>query len=437
MKLNSSQHYILFTSQKVLNSFEENIIILPLGSNLRSTSEIINFSERLRLYGENHGGLSNLPCKPATNFHGQKPDIRICKSASDFISKSVLTIEEYLQTSRGLDFLPVINLMTEAIGRQLISELRRKHIHTVISESLYSNVDSEYQSNDVPPVRLFLPHEIEGMEFAISVNLCFDDSSEPHIAVLLYTSITRACAKLVMVVCTISGKLYRKKARIEGLETTLSTLTNTNGVAVLVGINSSFNFMTEMSESELKSKNIDLPEVKGVKYFKGTNEVVILQMVDVYKRDDLEELIRVGLKRLVVVGNNHTDTLQYLFYCYTESILSEKYSHQFEVLNQLCSHALQYFGVMYFLKQRDSDNISEQFIFNKKQVLDGFQNDEPWCKWENWQNKANECCRLGMPFSYFLKMSHFSHRLLNITESNHKYKLDKTRKKKRSLGKKF
>ena len=231
-----------------------------------------------RLYSENHGP-HYLPCKPASNFHGQKPDIRICENASDFISTSVLTVEEYLQISRGLEYLPVIILNAEDMKLKVISEMRRKELHIDDSESLYSKLNSEYQSNDLLPSRLFSSYEIEGMEFAITVVLCFDDGSDPYMAQQFYLSITRTSAKLVTVVQTVSEKLYRKKMRIECFENALrNTFTNTNGVAVLVGFNNSFNFLTEMSKSKLKSKNIDLPKVKAVTYFKGTNEVIILQI---------------------------------------------------------------------------------------------------------------------------------------------------------------
>ena len=109
-----------------------------------------------------------------------------------------------------------------------------------------------------------------------------------------------------------------------------------------------------------------------------------------------------GIRRFIIVGNHHSDTpLQCDFYSYTERILlSEKYYHQFEVINMISS-IFRNSGVVNFLNQMDSNNISDPLRFSEKQVGDGFQNGEPWCNWENWENKANECCRLGMPISYF------------------------------------
>ena len=97
---------------------------MRLSVNLRSTIEIISYIERYR----NHDPMlkcGEFRCTTAHNLHGEKSNIRPCDG---FINESLKTIEEYLQKSCGLDYLPVVLEMPEETKERLKLRLKERNI---------------------------------------------------------------------------------------------------------------------------------------------------------------------------------------------------------------------------------------------------------------------------------------------------------------------
>ena len=196
-----SQHCILFSSEQ-----SSNIILgqtqqtMRLSVNLRSTVEIINYIERFR----NHDSLlkhSEFRCSTAHNFHGEKPYIRPCDSIRNFIQESLRIIEEYLQKSRGLEYLPVVLEMPEKTKKRLKLRLKEKNIQFDFYIQGRLHVETACNADkSLPCVRLFDSLEIDGLEFAVSIAL-LSDSNLNGLDVLpeFYNIITRACTKLIIV----------------------------------------------------------------------------------------------------------------------------------------------------------------------------------------------------------------------------------------------
>ena len=197
--LKKDQHCILFSSQNPkIHELTDCFQIASLNASLRSTCEIIHFVENFR---KDFSLTKNneIECKTANNFHGEPVDVRTCNDESDFAQKSVMTIEEYLEHSRGLAFLPVILHVPEDLLSSISSSLNAKQIKNDFCESLYRET-SDTTVKTLPSVYFFNIHCIEGLEFAVVVFLLYDNRSyESGLKFCFHEIITRACTKLVIV----------------------------------------------------------------------------------------------------------------------------------------------------------------------------------------------------------------------------------------------
>ena len=411
--MKKDQHCVLFSSENLkINELADFYQIAPLNANLRSTCEIIEFVENYRNVCLGTKTIE-IESKPAHNFHGEKVDVRTCTDAADFEQKSVITIEEYLEHSRGLAFLPVITNVPEDLLSRISSGLTEKQIKVCFCKSLYSETTNS-TLNALPSVYFFDIHGLEGLEFAAVVTLFYDNGcGDGRILYYFHNMITRACLKLVLVIA-VDNKLrkeeqkkqkssdFGKKLKIE-LERTES-----KSLVFLVGTNFGFNFITPISQSKLKEQNICLPNIEETQYFKGPNDVIILQKEDLYRKKDVEEIISAGLKKLIIVGGRVMHSLQTKFYCHTDTALNcELFSGKFEVKNLIFiynsddSFSSQ---LNRFLNRTDNTSKTELQMLSGADEYCEFdellRSNEPYFKWENWKQKACESRRLHLPSSF-------------------------------------
>ena len=136
---------------------------MRLSVNLRSTIEIINYIERYR----NHDPMlkcGEFRCTTAHNLHGEKPNIRPCDDILSFINESLRTIEEYLQKSCGLDYLPVVLEMPEETKERLKLRLKERNIQFEYYLKGCLHVQRACNADkSLPCVRLFDALEIDGL----------------------------------------------------------------------------------------------------------------------------------------------------------------------------------------------------------------------------------------------------------------------------------
>ena len=354
-----------------------------------------------------------IECKPAHNFHGEPVDVRACNDESDFVQKSVKTIEEYLNHSRGLAFLPVIANVPEDLLSHISSVLTAKEIKNGYCESLYIETNDK-TLKALPSVYFFDINGNEGLEFAVVVILLYGNSSVERKTELFFHEIfTRACAKLVIVYAIDKKweKQEQKKQMRVNSEKVLKTVlesTEPNSLVFLVGTNFQFNFITPISQSDLKNQNISLPKVEGIQHFKGPNHVIILQKEDLYRRKDVEELIAVGLKKILIVGGREIISWQENFYFLTSMILScDLYSGHFESASKMewDNGTVDEFSAQidHFLNKTENRNVfdlQKLSLVDKKLDFDKLLcSNEPYFKWENWNQKAKEFDRLHLSSS--------------------------------------
>ena len=312
--MKESQHCILFSSEQTSSIiFGQTQQTMRLSVNLRSTVEIINYIERYR----NHEPclkLEEFRCLTAHNFHGEKPDIRPCDSIRNFIQESLRLIEEYLQKSRGLEYLPVVLRMPEETKQQLRSRLKERNIQFDYYIWGCLHVETACIADEsLPCVRLFNSLEIDGLEFAVTIALLSDTNLNGfELPRQFYNIITRACTKLIIVHRSNNkSELTKKSEKQSKLTNSLlmeleRAFFDSQKIVILVGTNYQFQFLTKASESELHQRNVCLPNIEGLKYFKGPNDISIVQIDDIYKKQELQELIKAGLRKVIIVGSEHT-----------------------------------------------------------------------------------------------------------------------------------
>ena len=349
---------------------------------------------------------------PSHNFHGEKADIRSCSEISDFIQTSVATIEEYVHKSSGSIFLPVIVHVPSEILARISSDLESKKIKYFCHQNWY-NDSSDGSESELPVVRFLDIQGIDGLEFAVVVILLYDDGSgDRRVIHYFHTMITRACVKLVIVKVVDKPKQdqQRKKAINytfgKNLKGELEKF-ESNSLVLLVGTYFRFNFITPITQSEVVNRSNCQPKIKRIQYFNGPNNVIILQLEDLYKKKHLEELKRIGLRTIILVGARHSNYWSWNFYWHTDRILhSNAFCGQFEVRSLLFLHD-NYDQLSIQLerslnKNESHDNFELQNfgksddIFKDDQLL---KLNEPYLKWENWKEKAKESRRLSLPTS--------------------------------------
>ena len=112
--------------------------------------------------------------------------------------------------------------------------------------------------------------------------------------------------------------------------------TDSQKIVILVGTNYQFHFITKASEFELRQRNVRLPNIDGLRYFKGPNDISIVQIDDIYKKRNLQQLIKAGVRKVILVGSQHTDGsvfLENFFYWITGRIIVSVHPADFEITN--------------------------------------------------------------------------------------------------------
>ena len=430
--LKKDQHCILFSSENLkITQLADSYRFTSLNANLRSTCEIISFVESYR----KNSLLKKKPeieCKPAHNFHGEPVDVRRCTNEFDFVRNSIETIEEYLAHSRGLAFLPVITSIPEHMLSWISSSLAAKQIKVDRCESLY-NKTLDTTLKTLPSVYFFDIQGLEGVEFAVAVILLYDSGyGDGRAQLFFHNIITRACTKLVFVKAAEKKLEKRERTKLinlaleEKLKLELEGM-EPSSILFLVGTNFEFSFVTPISQSKLKERNICLPKIEGVQHFEGPNDVIILQKEDLYRNKDVKALITAGMKSIIIVGGKIFSYLQKRFYFYTDSVLSSQlYSGQFQIANftyiydtdgGFSSHLDR------FLTETDSKKTGElqtlSGIDEDSEVDELLCSNEPYFKWKNWKQKASESSRLLLPSSLVSNLYSNVEALLNNEQRNY------------------
>ena len=208
-------------------------------------------------------------------------------------------------------------------------------------------------------------------------------------------------------------------------------------LVILVGTNYQFQFMKKVSESELRRRNVCIPNIEGLKYFKGPNDISIVQIDDIYKKQDLQELIKAGVRKMILVGSEHTGCsvfLEILFYSMTQKLINSELHADIEVMNlnvvksEISSEAAEFLG------QTDSKSACESSKNLTLSLIDINApplSDEPWWKWENWNSKARKCQQLKFACFEVIELYTISYALLIKQEQ--KPAAEEDRRKRASL----
>ena len=406
--LDPKQHIILFTSEVIKSQlFKQKYKILSLSDNLRSTSEISNFAEKFR---KNNSIITReIQCQPSHNFHGESPDIRTCVEFSNFINECASTIQEYQEKSRGLDFLPVIAQMPRELLRIVLSCLVRKNIQFEMSQKLFTNYVSE-NSGGLPIVRIFRAEEVTGLEFTVVISLlCENDDFSCGFLSSFHNIITGACVKLVIVYIQNKKKQITEQTMrsefIERLKLEIED-SKTDRAVVLIGTIIDVNILAEVSDLELHHRNICKPSIESMRCFMGPNNVIFFQLEDIYKKRDLEELVRVQLRKIFIVGCTFfCESHQLLLNVLTNRIFnSEPFSGYFEVRNLASWYnvgKLSFFPLEYYLELTDTSDRNmmsrlKNFVYHWETSEDAevLKSIPPYYRWYNWKDRVKELRRL-------------------------------------------
>ena len=420
--LRDDQNCVLFASAKneTLDSSYQHI---HLGASLRSSCKIVQFADRLLKSGR----LQNLEleCKPAHNFEGVTPDIRILSRSADdseadklqiFIEEAVSTIVEYAEQSRGLDRIPVIPFIDMESNQRVLEELEARGLeccssnfsHNVRETDDGSERDSSttLTNSSVPTICFFEEADIEGAEFRIVV-LLMRHKNPGDIRVGLgrkfFTAVTRASTKLVIVISegasnesrscnNIANNIVNRDSLSKILKEKITARTPTLLVGPLT-LFEGFRFIPEICWPT------GIPKINGIKCFSGPNEEIILQIDDVFKIEDLEALQTFGIRLLVLLNDNSDSKLRCKFFESTYQCIrafTKDCKNAFKVCNLMINYAdlreelqsLETF--LYKQKTNDFLNLSIQ-----RRPFEAPLPKEDLFSWQNWKLKGHEHYRLG------------------------------------------
>ena len=437
-EVRSDQHCILFTSDPHIDDLELCAAYkhMNLSSSLRSTSEIVHFVENYRSSCQFNYSCE-IECKPAHNFHGEKPDIRIVtqnndKSSdlkSEFITESVSTIVKYFNMSANSEFLPVIASVSKNVRKKIESNLIAKGypIAPIRSDPNMpgENYINTLPRNNFPLIRFMQPWEVNGAEFGIMVVLMLFNqdnigTSEREIF-YCFPVMTRASLKIAVVYSSLCDdnldvENYLKKT-ISGkrVEKFLENLENQRKKVILVGSNYKF--------FALKQKpyptEIDVPNIEGTRVLTKSRGGVIFQVDDIYNSENIEELKRFGIEIILIVGENSISEFSKRYFKSTMKLLESAHeTDQFKIVDILTStvtdasallnwHRFMKTPTINIIKQervRAGDKFS--WIFQDNIPESGLSSD--WAKW-----KAKAAAHCGLKDSiYALKMYKVSYSLL-------------------------
>ena len=410
--LAKNQHCILFTSIPHLS--EKFKIEHPvfqhkaLSVSLRSTTEVANFANDWMKIYKFHP--NNLECKPGHNFYGEKPEIclvpfiadqKFSDPLSDFIDKCISTILHYVNR-HGYDFLPVVADIQDELLNRVIAGLAVKSNPKQIFRKKYAP-DCFFQmiESESPSVWFFNTHEVEGAEFPIVILLMCSTYNERDIKNTLdfFSAITRATKKLVIVRGTGFPKLDIQKeefAQMMGIREQLENAFNSSGMDKIVIIGVIQKFMP-FKKKLISDQTIGHPNVESIQFFEGPGGKLVYQLDDIYRKEDVKELIRYGITDVIIVGDTENfHDLTATFYSQTKSLLD---LHRGTFAFKTIDHYERFFYDLYnvsnfnkFLKEKakKKEQTAAEVIFGKKTEV---PTSGPSSKWANWKGKATELYR--------------------------------------------
>ena len=412
--LKSDQHCILFTSQPNIpvDQLYPMFQTMHLTTSLRSTVEIARFANNwVQFYP--YVTEREAEIKHGHNFYGENPDIRFVSrenlSYSEFLSyfvqKSADTIIEYAKQLNDLSFLPVIVYVQE----ETINHVRKS------VQQQYDQISKKLIGQHLPQPQFYNFIETEGIEFPVAIVLMcsfnyYDEWS--GIREWFLTAITRATTKLVIVHnnehIDESTGLNEFTERDPGELGPFVCQAETNGSkAVIVGSDYNYPlFLSPSIQSLLQLGQSGLPNVKGIKWIWSCRGVRFLQIDDLFKEEDIKELLRIGVTSVIIVGGrNRRNVFNWIFYKVVQNIMeSVACLDHFRVINLVDKfhdeadskgylHAFLLHQVLTNPKlSRDQLKKEQEIISNETPDL-----EKASCKWQTWKAKGNQLYYLELP----------------------------------------
>ena len=390
---------------------------LNLSASLRSTKEISKFADSwMKFFPSVYKDEAEI--KTSHNYPGDKPDIRLVSQIQSdysdfetaFVQNAVSVIQEYLKMTYLCNFLPVAVDIPSTLLDRIQSELIESKIQTQRGFVPYS------WSSAIPSVCFFNFEDVQmnNVEFRVMVVLLWINISENQrnkFQTGLLSLITRATIKLAIVQnagytndnIKQEEEAQNTKIRLE-LEKLLKYLES--GKSLIVGT-IYYNFMPFKLITHSNQLKIRQPKIKGINLLEGPGGDLVFQLHDVYKKEHLEELIKCGITRVLIlgdVGNFHFYTVEYFWSTYL-IFQSDHFANQFEVH---LFHANVYHEFNYllrwnqFLREQTQNKLPNQMelaaetLWTQKTQI---PSSGPSSRWKKWKSKATEFNRLKDPFN--------------------------------------
>ena len=412
--LASNQHCILFTSYPHLS--EEFKIERPefhhmaLSVSLRSTTEILNFANDWRRFNQFKDDQV-AECKPGHNFYGEKPEICLVPSItdrksrdplSDFIKKCISTILHYAYR-QDFGFLPVVTEIHDEILDRVIAGLAVKSSPKQIFCKKYEpGCFSQMLKSEPPSVWFFRTLVVEGAEFPLVILLTcptYKDLNYEH-QFGFFSAITRATKKLVIVRSTGYTKLDIKEEKLMFFEMRmrkkLKNAFNSSGTNKIVIIGIVQKFMP-FKKILISDQTIRHPKVESIQLFEGPRGKLVFQLDDIYRKEDIKELISYGITDVIIVGDiENLHDLTKSFYSQTKYLLDlNRGTFTFTTINYYESFFLELSSTSElnkFLneKAQQREQTALEVILEKRTEI---PTSGPSSKWAKWKEKATELYR--------------------------------------------
>ena len=320
--------------------------------------------------------------------------------------------------------------------REETLEQVRKSVQQKYDETL-----REMVGQNLPQPRFYNFIETEGFEFPVTVNLMcsfnyYDEWS--GIKEWFLTAVTRATTKLVIVhnnehIDEPTG-LNELTERDPGKLGSFVRQAETNDwKTVIVGCDYNYPiFLSPTTESQLPLDQPDLPNVEGIKMILSRKGVRFLQIDDLYKEDDIKELLKFGWTSVIIVGGrNQRNMFNWKFYQTAQYIMeSAAFLCQFRVFNVCSSFYLDADSKCHlhaFLQHQATTN-PKLSLDQVKQVQEIMSNktpdlEEASCSWQTWKAKGNQLYCLELPHKaletyYFGKILLMRQIEINIVANN-------------------
>ena len=353
---------------------------------------------------------TEVDCKYGQNFHGEKPDIRFVSRkglsqsnfVNEFVQKSVVTIEDYMKIGFDFDFIAVIIEAPNLLLDQLECSLKLKNIEIEKSlrgfDATANNVP--VASPGQPRIRFYSFNEVEGVEFGITLvlmcNLMMHDYVMPGMGMWLLTIITTASTKLAIVhtfdniIEKCDPQPVKSCANKSVLFEPVLRLVEASRLAILVGAKYKYPVLEKMPNTE----------INGVQRLKGLDGKLILQVDDLFRKSDIKELHRVGVKDVIIVGDdNHSNHSNYKFFRSSEILINSVNSAisgnlvVFNWVTNLYSESSALLHLTHFLHENAQVSASQAPQSGIEKIL-AMQQKLPssgaCSRWEIWKEKGTE-----------------------------------------------